>query len=64
MYETVLSEFRKLTLTILKTFHVKHKPKIIQYRDFRHFVNASFTADLRQELFLKNVLPREFEKFK
>ena len=48
VYETGLSDFHKLTLTVLKTFHVKHKPKIIQYRDFSHFDNASFRADLLQ----------------
>ena len=64
VYETGLSDFHKLTLTVLKTFHVKHKPKIIQYRDFNHFDNASFRADLLQELSLKNVLPGKFEKFK
>ena len=64
VYETGLSDFHKLTLTVLKTFHVKHKPKIIQYRDFSHCDNASLRADLLQELSLKNVLPGEFEKFK
>ena len=64
VYETPLSDFHKLTLTVLKTFHVKHKPKIIQYRDFSHCDNASLRADLLQELSLKNVLPGEFEKFK
>ena len=56
-------DFHKLTLTVLKTFHVKRKPKIIQYRDFNHFDNASFRADLCQELSLRNVMPGEFEKF-
>ena len=45
-----LSNFHKLTLTILKFFYTKHKPKIIQYRDLNHFDNASFRADLLQEL--------------
>ena len=45
-----LSKFHKLTLTILKFFYTKHKPKIIQYRDLNHFDNASFRADLLQEL--------------
>ena len=65
VYETGLSDFHELTLTVLKTFHVKHKLKIIQCRDFNHFDNASFRADLLpQELSLKNVIPEEFEKFK
>ena len=59
-----MSDFHKLTLTVLKTFHLKHKPKIIQYRDFNHFDNTSFRADLLQELSFKNVLPGEFDKFK
>ena len=58
VYGTALSDFHKLT-TVLKTFHVKHKPKIIQYRDFNHFDNTSFRADL-QELSLKIVLPGKF----
>ena len=41
VYETDLSDFHKLTLTVL-TFPVKHKPKIIQYRDFNHFDNTSY----------------------
>ena len=64
VYETGLSDFHKLTLTVLKTFHVKHKPKITQYRDFNHFNNALLRADFLQELSLKNALPGEFEKFK
>ena len=64
VYETGLADLHKLTLMVLKTFHVKHKPKIIQYRDFNHFDNASFRADLLPELSLKNVLPGEFENFK
>ena len=64
VYETSVSDLHKSVLTVLKTFHVKHKPKIIQYGDFNHFDNASFRVDLLQELPLKNVLPGEFEKFK
>ena len=41
VFETGLSDFHKLTLTVLKLFHPKHKPKIIQWRDFNHFDNAS-----------------------
>ena len=59
-FETGLSEFHKLTLTVLKVFHAKHEPKIIQYRDFNHFDNASFRADFLQELSIQNVHPGEF----
>ena len=62
LYETGLSDVPKLTLTGLKIFHAKHKSKIIQYRALNHFDNASFRADLLQELSLQNVWPGEFEK--
>ena len=52
VYETGLSDFHILTLTVSKVFHVKHESKIIQYRDFNHFDNASFRADLLHELSL------------
>ena len=61
VFEAGLSDFRKLTLTVLKVFHAKHKPKIIQYRDFNHFDNTSFRIDLPQELSIQNVHPGEFE---
>ena len=52
-FETGLSDFHKLTLTILKVFYAK----------FNHFDNASFRTDLLQELSIQNVHPWEFEKF-
>ena len=64
VFETGLSDFHKLTLTVLKVFHAKHKPKIIQYRDFNHFDIASLRTDLLQELPIQNVHSGEFEKFK
>ena len=64
VFETGLSEFHKLTLTVLKVFNTKREPKIIQYRDYNHFDNASFRADLLQELSHQNVQPGEFQKFK
>ena len=64
VYETSLSEFHELTLTVLRVFHVTDTPKIIQYRDFSHFYNVSFRAGLLQEFLLENVQPGEFEKIK
>ena len=64
VFETILSDFHKFTLTVLRVFHAKHKPKIIQYGDFNHFDNVSFRAVLLQELPLQIVQPGEFEKIK
>ena len=62
VFETGLPDFHKLPLTVLKVFHAKHKPNIIQYRDFNQFDNASFRTDLLQELTIQNVHLGEFEK--
>ena len=58
VYETGLSDFHKLTLTV---FHIKLKPKIIQYRDFNYFDNVSFRANHLKELSIQNVQSGEFE---
>ena len=64
VFEIGLSDFHKLTLTVLKVFLAKNKPRIIQNRNFNHFDNASIRTDLLKELPIQNVLPEEFEKFK
>ena len=51
--ETGLSDFHKLTLTVLKSFHAKHKPEIIQYRNFNNFDDVSFRADILQKYLFK-----------
>ena len=53
VFETSLSDFHKLTLTVLKSFHAKHKPEIIQYRNFNNFDDVSFRADILQKYLFK-----------
>ena len=43
-FETRLSDFHKLTTTVLK--HPKIKPKVVNYRDYRKFRNDEFRAQL------------------
>ena len=64
VYETGLSDFHRLTLTVLKVFHSKQNPKIIQYRDYKNFTNEHFGRDLLRELSFQNFQPNEFDKFK
>ena len=64
VYETGLSDFHRLTLTVLKVCHSKQNPKIIQYRDYKNFTNEHFRRDLLRELSFQNVQPNEFDKFK
>ena len=63
IYETGLSNFHKLTLTVSKVFHAKHKHKVIQYGDFYHFDNASIRTDFLKKLSTQNGQFGEFEKF-
>ena len=64
VYETSLSDFCWLTLTVLKVYHCKQNPKIIQYRDYKNFTNEHFRRYLLRELSFQNVQPNEFDKFK
>ena len=48
--ETGLSDFHKLTLTVLKTHFPRLKPNIVNYRDYKGFVNDYFQSELLQEL--------------
>ena len=45
--ETGLSDFHKMTLTVMKVFYKKQKPTIIAYRNYKHFSNEVFMADVQ-----------------
>ena len=47
--ETGLSDFRKLTVTVLKTFFKKQSPKVISYRNYKNISNDLFRNDLTNE---------------
>ena len=59
-----MSDFHRFTLTVLKVFHSKQNRKIVQYRDYKNFINENFRRDLLRELSFQNVQPNEFDKFK
>ena len=44
--ETGLSDFHKLTITILKTFFPKKAPKLIKYRNYKKFDSEKFKFEL------------------
>ena len=48
--ETGLSDFHKMTITIMKLFFTKQMPNIIKYRDYKKFSNQSFRNDLVLEI--------------
>ena len=48
--DTGLSDFHKMVLVVLKKKFERAKPKVISYRDYRHFDGNSFRCALRFEL--------------
>ena len=54
--ETGLSDFPKLTLTVLKTHFPRLKPNIVNYRDYKGFVNDYFRSELFQEINSSNLI--------
>ena len=49
-FETGLSDYHELIYTMFKTSYIKLKPKIINYRSFRHFTVEEFRKDLIAKL--------------
>ena len=48
--ETGLSDFHKLTITVLKKYFKKKDPIIINYRDIKSFDGLKFREDIRNQL--------------
>ena len=61
--ETGLSDFHKLTLTVLKTYFKKQSPKIISYRNYKNFSNDSFRNDLLNEIYSNDISEADLTGF-
>ena len=48
--ETGLSDFHKMSLTVMKVFYKKQKPNIITHRSYKHFDNEAFLTDIQNHL--------------
>ena len=48
--ETGLSDFHKMTITVMKTKYEKLPPKVIKYRDYKNFSNENFREAFIEEL--------------
>ena len=64
--ETGLSDFHKMTLTVMKVFYKKQKTNIVAYRNYEHFSNEAFMLDVKNSIIQmtseNNDL--EFDRFK
>ena len=47
--ETGLSNFHKMSLSVMKIFYKKQKPSIVKYRNYRNFENEVFMKDLQDQ---------------
>ena len=61
--ETGLSDFHKLTITTMKCNFQKQIPKVINYRNYKHFDNERFKNDLGNELIIKGLRNIECHDF-
>ena len=64
--KTVLSDFHKMTLTVVKVFYKKQKTNIVRYRNYKRFSNEVFMFDVKNSIIQmtseNNDL--EFDRFK
>ena len=63
VYQIGISDFHKLTFTVLKTYFQKAKPRIIKYRDYKHFDNNEFRFELIRELSSNNMQSDDLARF-
>ena len=61
--ETGLSEFHKMTVTVMKMYFQKQGQRVIHYRDYKSFNTQSFRQDVFANLHEENVNINQLEKF-
>ena len=62
VFETRLSDFHKMSATIMKMYYAKQKPSIVHYCKFKNFCNDSFIKDT--ELLLSKLCDQQNVLFK
>ena len=61
VFETGLSDFQKLTTTVLKQYFPKPKPKIVSYRNYRNFRSDEFRVELNNEILKHDINNIEYQ---
>ena len=57
--KTGLSDFHRMTITVMKATFEKLQPRLVNYRDYKYFENCRFRADLLSELSKENIEENE-----
>ena len=63
-FETGLSNFHKLAITVLKAYPQKQIPKVIKNKNCKKIDNNMFRNDLLNELLSKNARTKHLDSFK
>ena len=58
---TGLSDFHKMTVTVMKTTFPKAKPKVLLYRDFSKFIENNFRRELKDKI--QNIVIKDYASF-
>ena len=61
--EAGLSDFHKLTVTVLKMFFKKQSPNVISFRNYKNFSNDSFRTNLINEISSNGILEGDLTGF-
>ena len=59
--ETGLSNFHKMTVTVLKTFFQKKWPKVISYRDYKNYSNGIFRQLINDDFNVLHQTSNEYQ---
>ena len=62
-FETGLSNFHKMTVSVLKSHFLKQKPNTVSYRRSKSFCNNSFRTELDNELLKCDLCNIEYQHF-
>ena len=62
-FETGISDFHKMIITVMKTRFKKHPPKIVLYRDYRNYTKSSFHQELSRAISMQNLYDVSNDKF-
>ena len=59
--ESGLSDYHKMTITVMRSYFPKQAPNLIRYRNFRNFNNVNFRIELHEQL--NKLDDRSYEQF-
>ena len=63
VFETGLSDFHKLTFTVVKQYCPKQKPKVVFYRKYKNFRIDLFRSEFENELSNYDINNTEYDIF-